>query len=61
MSVVRGYRPGLFLTCVTSQDLKNKKWSKKKWNGPLQYEDPTGKLMMLPTDMVLLWDRGFKK
>ncbi len=43
------------------QDLKDKKWTKKKWNGPLQYEDPTGKLMMLPTDMVLLWDRGFKK
>lgn len=26
--------------------------TKKKWSGPPQYEDPTGKLMMLPTDMV---------
>ena len=26
--------------------------TKKKWRGPLQYEDPTGELMMLPTDMV---------
>ena len=25
---------------------------KKKWNGPLQYEDESGELMMLPTDLV---------
>lgn len=36
-------------------------WTKKKWDGPEQYEDPTGELMMLPTDMALLWDEGFKK
>ena len=30
-------------------------------NGPLQYEDPSGKLMMLPTDMALIWDKKFKK
>jgi cytochrome c peroxidase len=35
--------------------------TKKKWNGPLQYEDKTGSLMMLPTDMVLLSDRSFRK
>ena len=23
----------------------------------MQYEDPTGELMMLPTDMALVWDR----
>lgn len=23
---------------------------RKKWEGPLQYEDPTGELMMLPTE-----------
>lgn len=35
---------------------------KKKWSGPVQYEDAkTGQLMMLPADMVLLWDRKFKK
>jgi len=25
---------------------------KRKWNGPPQYENPTGELMMLETDMV---------
>ena len=48
-------------------ELTTKKWTKKikheggKWAGPTQYEDPTGKLMMLPTDMALLWDGKFKK
>ena len=26
----------------------------KPWTGPVQYEDPTGKLMMLPSDIALL-------
>ena len=26
------------------QELLNNKWTQKKWNGPLQYEDPTGDL-----------------
>jgi len=43
------------------QDLRNKKWQKKKWSGPLQYEDKSGELMMLPTDMALIWDRKFRK
>jgi catalase (peroxidase I) len=34
---------------------------KKKWEGPLQYEDKSGQLMMTPADMALLWDRKFKK
>jgi cytochrome c peroxidase len=42
-------------------ELKDNKWRKKKWEGPLQYEDKSGNLMMLPTDMALLWDKGFKK
>jgi len=42
-------------------ELKNNKWKKKKWSGPEQYEDKTGTLMMLPTDMALLWDRKFRK
>mmetsp|Transcript_9418 Transcript_9418/g.20072 ORF Transcript_9418/g.20072 Transcript_9418/m.20072 type:complete len:312 (+) Transcript_9418:80-1015(+) len=43
------------------QELKNNKWTRKKWNGPMQYEDKSGQLMMLPADMALLWDRGFRK
>ena len=31
---------------------------KKKWNGPLQYEDESGELMMLPTDLVSLPGSG---
>ncbi|KAF8057109.1 ccp1 [Scenedesmus sp. PABB004] len=42
------------------QELVNNKWRKKKWSGPLQYEDKSGALMMLPADMALLWDRKFK-
>ena len=34
------------------QELVNNKWRKKRDFTPLQYEDPTGELMMLPTDMV---------
>ncbi|KAK9809796.1 hypothetical protein WJX73_007395 [Symbiochloris irregularis] len=41
-------------------ELRDNKWTKKKWSGPPQYEDPTGTLMMLPTDMVLIWDKKFK-
>uniref|UniRef100_A0A061R9T9 Cytochrome c peroxidase, mitochondrial n=1 Tax=Tetraselmis sp. GSL018 TaxID=582737 RepID=A0A061R9T9_9CHLO len=42
-------------------ELKNNRWRKKKWDGPVQYEDPSGELMMLPTDMALLWDRSFRR
>ena len=31
-----------------------KRRTKKKWNGPLQYEDPSKQLMMLPSDMARL-------
>ncbi|KAI9207359.1 heme peroxidase [Polychytrium aggregatum] len=41
--------------------LKNVKWTKKQWDGPEQYQDPHDELMMLPTDMALLWDPEFKK
>ncbi|KAI8619750.1 heme peroxidase [Chytriomyces sp. MP71] len=40
--------------------LAKEKWTKKKWSGPEQYEDPSGELMMLPTDMALIWDAKFK-
>mmetsp|Transcript_45596 Transcript_45596/g.132747 ORF Transcript_45596/g.132747 Transcript_45596/m.132747 type:complete len:318 (-) Transcript_45596:122-1075(-) len=33
----------------------------KVWTGPDQYEDSTGKLMMLPSDMALLADPALKK
>lgn len=36
-------------------------WTEKKWNGPKQYEDADGELMMLPSDMALLWDPEMKK
>ena len=47
--------------------LVEEKWVPKKthkgkpWKGPLQYEDSTGKLMMLPTDMALMEDPEFRK
>ncbi|KAL3671505.1 hypothetical protein V7S43_003426 [Phytophthora oleae] len=43
------------------RELVENKWTVKKWNGPMQYEDPTGKLMMLPADIVLIQDPKFKK
>lgn len=33
----------------------------KPWDGPDQFEDSTGKLMMLPSDMVLVQDPAFRK
>mmetsp|Transcript_14897 Transcript_14897/g.24251 ORF Transcript_14897/g.24251 Transcript_14897/m.24251 type:complete len:349 (-) Transcript_14897:1510-2556(-) len=38
-----------------------KKHNGKKWTGPEQYEDKTGELMMLPTDIVLVKDKEMKK
>ena len=32
-----------------------------EWTGPKQFEADGGKLMMLPTDMVLLDDPSFKR
>lgn len=43
------------------QELVNNKWTEKNWSGPRQFEDPTGDLMMLPTDMALIDDPSFKK
>ncbi|KAJ8613400.1 hypothetical protein CTAYLR_002247 [Chrysophaeum taylorii] len=41
--------------------LLNLPWTPKKWDGPLQYEDPSGKLMMLPSDLLLRDDPKFLK
>jgi len=43
------------------RELFENTWTHKQWNGPPQYEDPTGDLMMLETDMVLLTDPEFRK
>lgn len=43
------------------RELVENKWTVKQWNGPKQYEDPTGELMMLVSDMCLLDDPSFKK
>ena len=40
---------------VFALDSMNSCRRKKRWNGPVQYEDPTKALMMLPTDMALVW------
>lgn len=42
-------------------ELVNNTWTLKSWDGPDQFEDPTGDLMMLPSDMALLWDKEFRK
>lgn len=42
--------------------LVEEKWNKKKWGGPTQFTDKsTSTLMMLPTDVALVNDRGFKQ
>lgn len=56
---------GPWTSCPTKFDneyfvnLLNLKWTKRHWEGPLQYTDPTGTLMMLPTDMALVEDEVF--
>merc|ERR550514_750084 len=39
--------------------LLNLKWTPRSWEGPFQFEDPSGKLMMLPSDIVLRDDKKF--
>ncbi|KAJ3268797.1 cytochrome c peroxidase [Terramyces sp. JEL0728] len=40
--------------------LLNIDWREKKWDGPKQYVDPNDELMMLPSDMALIWDPKLK-
>ncbi len=35
------------------KELLNREWTVRQWNGPKQYKDGTGKLMMLPADLAL--------
>ncbi|OOQ89132.1 Cytochrome c peroxidase, mitochondrial [Penicillium brasilianum] len=42
--------------------LVDEKWNQRKWNGPAQFTDKTtSTLMMLPADLALVKDKGFKK
>lgn len=41
--------------------LLNAKWSIRKWDGPLQFEDESKQLMMLPSDIALITDPEFLK
>lgn len=47
--------------------LLEEKWTVKKthegkpWTGPMQFENPDGNLMMLPSDIALTQDESFKK
>lgn len=43
------------------KELLENTWTERKWNGPRQFEDPTGDLMMLPTDMEFRSDPVFLK
>eukprot|EP00871_Galdieria_phlegrea_P004899 jgi/Galph1/540/GphlegSOOS_G5225.1 len=43
------------------RELLENKWTLRRWNGPDIFEDPTGEIIMLPTDMALLWDKDFRK
>eukprot|EP00472_Partenskyella_glossopodia_P013714 CAMPEP_0197518676 /NCGR_PEP_ID=MMETSP1318-20131121/3898_1 /TAXON_ID=552666 /ORGANISM="Partenskyella glossopodia, Strain RCC365" /LENGTH=319 /DNA_ID=CAMNT_0043069205 /DNA_START=37 /DNA_END=996 /DNA_ORIENTATION=- len=42
------------------RELFENQWTVKNWKGPLQYEDKSGALMMLPTDMELKNDPEFR-
>jgi len=42
-------------------NLVNLKWTERKWEGPPQYTDPSGTLMMLKTDIALLDDPSFRR
>jgi cytochrome c peroxidase len=52
--------PTMFTNDFFVQLLENE-WSEKKWDGPTQYEDKSGELMMLPTDLELRDDPIFRK
>merc|ERR1712217_702632 len=41
--------------------LFEEKWTQRTWDGPNQFQDSTGELMMLPTDMVMLTDADFRQ
>jgi len=40
--------------------LLSEKWDWRKWNGPRQLQDGSKTLMMLPTDIAIVKDKGFR-
>jgi catalase (peroxidase I) len=42
------------------KNLIHLQWKPKQWDGPFQYEDESGDLMMLPTDLALIQDEKFR-
>eukprot|EP00903_Cladosiphon_okamuranus_P012930 g12073.t1 len=53
--------PTLFAGAVYFKLLKSLPWTERKNFTPFQYQDPSGRLMMLPSDIVLIEDSKFKK
>jgi cytochrome c peroxidase len=53
------FAPTTFSNMYFTELLKDQ-WSFRRWSGPQQYEDTTGKLMMLPTDMAMKTDPVFR-
>eukprot|EP00752_Nemacystus_decipiens_P009671 g8640.t1 len=53
--------PTLFAGALYFKLLKSIPWTERKNFTPFQYQDPSGRLMMLPSDIVLLEDSKFKK
>jgi catalase (peroxidase I) len=41
-------------------ELVSQKWTPKQWSGPMQYQDASGELMMLPADLAFLQDPAFR-
>mmetsp|Transcript_20610 Transcript_20610/g.37289 ORF Transcript_20610/g.37289 Transcript_20610/m.37289 type:complete len:265 (-) Transcript_20610:548-1342(-) len=41
-------------------NLLEKKWTPREWDGPAQFQDESGKLMMLPTDLALIADEKMR-
>jgi len=39
--------------------LLERTWTPRNWDGPFQYQDESGQLMMLPTDIALIKDAQF--
>ena len=39
--------------------LVDEPWTERKWNGPRQFQDRSGELMMLPSDIALTEDPAF--
>lgn len=50
-----------FRLLLEEQWVVKKSHNGKPWKGPMQYEDKTGQLMMLPSDLALVQDPTFKK